>query len=436
MDSRTKKQLRDLALKAKERKDSLYVVGGTVRDQLLGRNFRDIDLVCVDAGFWAHWFSKHINSSVVTLHDTPGQEVLRVPISKNFYCDFCTRQGNSLEEDLSHRDFTINSLAQTLDSFLDNKRALTDLFNGLQDIDNRIIRLLPSDPIKDDPLRMLRAFRQAAVLNLRIASDTLDEIKEKAYSIYQVSSERISQELLQFFNAQRPDIHGFLGTGLLSELMNYAGIVYCEAEHLLDHWNYYQTCWDDPKNPLRRYKNYYEDLLKNNSQRAQFGISLLFAHLNFKAANKFLEFYKFSNRQTENVVDTVQLCKIIDQYWIDNRNQPSGHLLYQWCSKFEKSFPQALLLASISLINNPDKSENLKTFSETCFNFYRNQYLPAITAKPLISGNDLQETFNLKPSPVFKTLLEKIREARVLGEVKTKEQAESLIPELLKKESN
>lgn len=436
MDSRTKNQLRDLAMKARERQDSIYVVGGTIRDRLIGRSFNDIDLICVDAGFWAHWFSKHINSSVVTLNDTPGQEVLRVPISKIFYCDFCTRQGNTLEEDLSHRDFTINAMAQTLEAFLSGGKDLTDLFNGKKDIESRVIRLLPSDPIEDDPLRMLRAFRQAAVLNFSIASDTLTAIKEKAYSINHISAERISHELLLLFNTQEPDIPGILGTGLISELMNNAGIVYSDAENLLDHWKNYQTCWDDLKYPLAPNKTYFQDLLDNNWQRAQLGLSLLFAHLDFKAANKFMEFYKFSNRQTENVTDTVELCKTLNQYRAEHKNNPPGNLLFQWCCKFEKSYPQALILSSISIHEDKTGSKDFGEFIKTCFDFYKNQYTPLSSAEPLISGHDLQKTFNLKPSPLFKTLLERIREARVLGEVTTKEQAEILIRKILDKELN
>ncbi len=436
MDSRTKNQLHDLALKARERQDSLYVVGGTVRDHLMGRSFSDIDLICVDAGFWANWFSKHIKSSVVTLNDKPGQEVLRVPISKFIYCDFCTRQGNSLEEDLSHRDFTINAIAQTLENFLSGQKNLTDLFNGEKDIESRIIRLLPSDPIKEDPLRMLRAFRQAAVLDFSIATDTLTSIKENAYSIYQISAERISQELLLFLNTQEPDIPGFLGTGLLSELMNNAGIIYCDAENLLVNWENYRTCWDDPENPLTPANSFYQDLLDKNFQRAQLGISLLFIHLDSKAALKFMEFYKFSNRQTENVTDTVELCKTINLYWEENKNIPPGSLLYQWCSEFEKSFPHALILSSISIPFEKTTLKLLRKFIKTCFDFYKNQYTPISSAKPLITGNDLQEAFNLKPSPLFKSLLEKVREARVLGEVTTKEQAENLIRNIINKELN
>lgn len=436
MDPRTKNQLRDLANKAAKQQDTLYVVGGTLRDRWLGRDFRDIDLICSDAKHWAKWFSKHIQSNCVALNDTPGQEVFRVPLSKNFFCDFCTRQGKTLEEDLSHRDFTINALAQLLENFLDEKNELMDRFSGVHDLKDRIVRMLPGDPFRDDALRMLRAFRLAAVLGFTIEPDTMKAIKENTHRINLISSERISQELLLLFGTLQPNIPDLLSSGLLFDLMNNAGIILPDAENLLNNWTYYQTCWDTPHFPLRAHQKYYLDLLSDNAKHAQFGISLLFAQLDSKAANKFMKLYKFSNRQIDNVTATVQLCQAIHLYWEENETPPSEALLYQTCSNFEEIFPQALLLAALSLQPENLPHENWRTFLETSLEFFTNRYLPATTAKPLITGNDLQESFKLKPSPLFKTLLESLREAHVLGSVTTKEQAEIFIRKLIAKETS
>lgn len=436
MDSRTKKQLRDLAKEATKQQDALYVVGGTVRDRWLGRDFRDIDLICRDAKHWAQWFSKHIHSSCVALNDTPGQEVFRVPLNKTFYCDFCTRQGETPEEDLAHRDFTINALAQPLEDFLDEKKDLIDRFNGVQDLKGQIVRKLPGKPFEDDALRMLRAFRQAAVLGFTIEPGTMTAIKENTHRINLISSERISQELLLLFSTQQPNIPDLLGSGILSDLMNNAGIILRNAENLLDNWTYYQTCWDTSHFPLSTHQKYYLDLLNDNAKRAQFGISLLFAHLDSKEANKFMKLYKFSNRQTENVTATVQLCQAIHQYWEENGTPPPEALLYQGCTNFEEIFPQALLLAALSLQSKTLSHEKWRIFLGTSLSFFTHRYLPATAAKPLITGNDLQESFNLKPSPLFKTLLESLREARVLGSVTTREQAETFIRKLIAKESS
>ena len=436
MDTRTKNQLRDLANKATEQQDALYVAGGTVRDRWLGRDFRDIDLICRDAKYWAQWFSKHIQSNCVVLHDAPGQEVLRVPVNKIFFCDFCTRQGETQEEDLAHRDFTINALAQPLGDFLDEKTELIDQFKGIQDLRDRIVRMLPGDPFGDDPLRMLRAFRQAAVLEFTIEPDTMVAIKENCHRINLISSERISQELLLLFSTQHPNIPGLLSSGLLSELMNNAGIILRNAENLLGNWTNYQTCWDTSLFPLSAHQKYYLDLLNDNAKRAQFGISLLFAHLDSKAANKFMKLYKFSNRQIENVSATVQLCRAIHQYWEEAETLPPEALLYQSCTDFEEVFPQALLLAALSIQSENLPNENWSIFIRSSFEFFINQYLPATKAEPLITGNDLQDSFNLKPSPLFKTILEQLREARVLGSVTTREQAETFIWKLIAKESS
>ncbi len=296
--------------------------------------------------------------------------------------------------------------------------------------------MLPGNPFEDDALRMLRAFRQAAVLDFNIEPDTMTAIKENTHRINLISSERISQELLLLFSTRKPNLPGLISSGLLFDLMNNAGIVLRNAENLLDNWTYYQTCWDTPHFSLRAHQKYYLDLLNDNSNRAQFGISLLFAHLDSKDANKFMKLYKFSNRQIENVTAMVQLCQAIHQYWEENKTQPPETLLYQVCTDFEEIFPQALLLAALSLQSKTLPHENWNSFLGTSLVFFTTQYLPATKADPLITGNDLQESFNLKPSPLFKTLLDSLREARVLGNVTTREHAETFIRKLIAKESS
>ncbi len=432
MDPKTKIRLRDLAQEAENRKDALYVVGGTLRDRRLDREFSDIDLICIDAGYWARWFSKRIHSPCVVLHDEPGHEVFRIPLGKHYFCDFCTRQGNSLEEDLAKRDFTINALAQPLSDFLENKPELIDLHNGIRDLSDRTIRALQGSSFQDDPLRMLRAFRLAAQLNFNIAPATLTAIGEEAVGIRRVSGERISQELLLLFNNKQCDVPALKSSGLLTQLLQSAGTTSAHTENLLTVWQRYHSAWDSLPISLREYQTFYHKIFDEGSNRALFGLSLLFSNSGTEASAEFMKSYKFSNRQIECVTTTVQLYQHIRQFWDDKKETPPKALLYQWATNYEEVFPQAFLQTALIFSDEKDLQESRASFLKSCLDFFINQYLPTTTADTLLSGHDLQESFNLKPSPLFKTLLEKIREARVLGKVSTKEQAEILVRQLIK----
>lgn len=434
MNPKIKNQLHALAQECAKQGQTLHVVGGTLRDRVLRRTFHDIDLVSIDAHRWAQWFAKHLNTTCVTLHNKPGQEVFRIPLGHGDYCDLGTRLGSSLEDDLACRDFTINSMAQPLTDFLDDKNEVIDPFCGMRDLKENIIRMLPGNPFRDDPLRLLRAFRQAAVLQFEIEPDTLTAISREAPGLKQVSEERISQELLLFFNSPTADISGLVSSGLLAQLMQNAGIDLPCDHTLFDTWKQFQEGWDDPDFALRTHRTYYENLLETDFNRALSGMALTLFSFGKDSAEIFMKHYRFSKRQAETVFETIQLAEEIISYITSKREQASDALLYQWTTSFEPCFPQGLLVAAVMSAQDNDPDHHKSSCLEKAFDFFQNRYLPASKSPPLISGNDLQTTFNLKPSPLFKTLLAQIREAQILGRVSTKEQAGKLLRQLLKTE--
>ncbi|MEY4011466.1 MAG: hypothetical protein RIT22_590 [Bacteroidota bacterium] len=212
-----------------------YVIGGFVRDFLLGRDFKkDIDIVAVGSGIELALKVSELlpKKPKVQVFKTYGTAMLRfedteiefVGARKESY-HFESRnpvvENGTLEDDQNRRDFTINALALSLNpnTFGD----LVDPFNGVNDLENKIIKT-PLDPditYSDDPLRMMRAIRFATQLNFEIEENSLNSITKNAERIKIISGERIVDELNKILSTEKPSI-GFLllyKTGLLDIIL-------------------------------------------------------------------------------------------------------------------------------------------------------------------------------------------------------------------------
>jgi len=230
-----------------------YLIGGFVRDKILGRPSKDADIVCSGDGIElakkvAEKFSppphvnyfKNFGTAHIKIDSTNNNDFSKVsPLGGDlegtpFDIEFVGARKESyryhsrkpevspgtIEDDQNRRDFTINAMAISLNQ--KNYGKLIDPFNGMSDIKKKIIRT-PLDPLQtfsDDPLRMIRAIRFATQLNFSIEQKTLDAIKSDAGRIEIVSQERITDELNKIITAAKPSI-GFdllFRTGLLHHI--------------------------------------------------------------------------------------------------------------------------------------------------------------------------------------------------------------------------
>jgi putative nucleotidyltransferase with HDIG domain len=195
-----------------------YVVGGFVRDKFLNRPSKDIDVVVLGDGIeLAKQFSanvpkssfsyfKNFGTAMVKTHDW---EVEFVGARKESYTHNSRKPAvapGNLNDDQNRRDFTINALAISLNN--KDYGTLIDPFNGIQDLENKIIRTpLDADiTFSDDPLRMMRAIRFAAQLRFEIEHETFESIKRNADRIKIISFERISDELNKIMLSKKPSI--------------------------------------------------------------------------------------------------------------------------------------------------------------------------------------------------------------------------------------
>ena len=195
-----------------------YVVGGYVRDLIMGKSSKDIDIVCVGSGIeLAKKVAARLpgKTSLNTFKNFGtaqlvynGQEIEFVGARRESYQRDSRKpivEDGTLEDDQKRRDFTINALAICLNK--DRFGELVDPFDGVKDIKRKTIKtpLAPGITFSDDPLRVMRAFRFAAQLNFDIEADTFAGICENAERLKIVSQERITDELNKLILSPNPE---------------------------------------------------------------------------------------------------------------------------------------------------------------------------------------------------------------------------------------
>ncbi len=250
--------LKKIAHAAEELGLPCYLIGGFVRDKILERETKDIDIVCVGDGIGladkvAQKFNprpevnffKNFGTAQIKFSD---MEIEFVGARKESYSHDSRKpdvEMGTLEDDQNRRDFTINAMAISLNK--EDFGKLLDPFNGMADLGKKNIQtpLAPAQTFSDDPLRMMRAIRFASQLNFTIHEETFAAITEMAGRIKIVSGERIADELNRILLSKKPSI-GFdllYKSGLLKiifpPMVELAGAEYIDGKGHKD--NFYHT---------------------------------------------------------------------------------------------------------------------------------------------------------------------------------------------------
>jgi poly(A) polymerase len=181
----------------------VYLVGGAVRDMLLNRTSHDLDFALPSNGIsLARRVANALQADFMALdqeRDT-GRVIVTESDGTRAFLDFATYRGKDLDADLRARDFTINAIAFDL-----RTQTLLDPLNGTSDLRAKIIRACSPTSLSDDPVRILRAVRQAAVFQFKIDVETRHAMKQAASLLPRVSPERQRDELFKILEGPRPD---------------------------------------------------------------------------------------------------------------------------------------------------------------------------------------------------------------------------------------
>ena len=171
--------------------DDCYVVGGAIRDLLLGREPVDADVACTDPLTAA----RAVREKVIRLGDAEHLSAYRVVDGQHVY-DFAELLDHDIDVDLARRDFTVNAMAVHL-----GRGELLDPHGGERDIAARLVRMVRAENFDDDPLRALKGVRMAVKYGFTIEPETLDAIRARASRIVEMAAERVTYELSVILSA-------------------------------------------------------------------------------------------------------------------------------------------------------------------------------------------------------------------------------------------
>ncbi|MFQ5944658.1 MAG: hypothetical protein ACE5NC_00195 [Anaerolineae bacterium] len=187
-----------------------FLVGGFLRDRLLGRDPQDLDLAVPEGAIpLARELGDLLGGSFFPLDQARDVgRVLLGGVDREFRLDVASLEGRTVEEDLSRRDFTVNALAIDLQAPLNGADVL-DPHGGLQDLEDRVLRAVSKGAFREDPLRLLRGIRLAGELGLRPEPQTEAWMRRDAALVGRVAGERVRDELVRILSFERA--HFYVG---------------------------------------------------------------------------------------------------------------------------------------------------------------------------------------------------------------------------------
>ena len=447
--------------------DSIYLVGGSVRDLLItDQLFKDIDLMMPSGSETvARSFADAINGSFFFLdEDRRITRVIKRTDEASLQFDFTNFEGPDLAADLGRRDFTMNAMALDLREFVrtGSLDSIVDLFNGRGDIQSRLIRITKPEVLEEDPLRSLRAVRFATTLGFVIEEGTAGHIRSRAALINRSSPERIRDEFFQILSQRGASAYLALldSLGLLPQLLPELEVlrgfapgryhVYDVRTHSLKATEQVDSVMDDlpkiapdyadrvlehldepleqlvPRKAALRFACLLHDIAKPETFTEENGRIHFYHHDGIGAAKAKETCKRFRlSRDTEALVTGV-IRQHMRLFNLSAPGGPSKNALYRYCRDMRDGLPESLILAQADARATFDiMPKELFTDTErpmaAVLAYYYDKFLKA-EAKPLVTGRDLIAR-GFAPGPRFREILDEIREQQAAGTLQDRSEA-------------
>ncbi len=459
--------IRSLKKLSQKEKKRVFLIGGFLRDSLLGRSSRDLDFTLEkDAIKLAGKFARTIRGVFVLLDEDFGCARVVKKIDDQIYTfDFADFKGVTLAEDLKRRDFTINTFTCPLEDFEAGRSVfelLKDQKKPLRDLKSKTIRMVSAKSLRLDPLRCLRAFSLRAQLGFTIETKTLARIKKDSSQLKRVSAERIRDELFKILKEPRAAVHveEMKRLGLLEQVIPQVHVMFGVHQggyHHLDVWKHSLETLrqleklEDEIHKDKRLKDYLCETLA--SGRSRFTLMKLAALLHdigkpeAKIRKGKRTLFYGHERISKGIVHEIchQLKLAVKERhaledmvlwhlrpgYLSNFKVPSERMKFRFLrdAKDEAVSILFLSLADQRATRGPLTTKKHVRHHEAIVRELVEQRFRKCNEKPflrLINGYDLINKLKLKPSPLFATILKEVEEAQVTGQIKTKREALAL----------
>jgi len=439
----------------------VYIVGGAVRDALLHRPLKDLDLAVQSGGMaLARRIANHLHGDFFALDSERdvGRTLVDTPDGR-FTIDVAHFRGDGLLADLTDRDFTINAMAVELSGDLN---MIIDPLGGERDIQVKQIRRCAPHVVTSDPVRALRAVRQSVQFGMRIEPDTLRDVRGTGERLRRdTSPERVRDEFIRMLSLAKPasalrvadtlgllevvipqvkPLHGF-AQGTIEDTWQHTLAVVEAMTHLLQAISPARsdnTAASFGLGMLVMQLDRYRDRLNARisahwpNERPHQAILILAAllHDSGKAEGHEGNGAFVADRLNLSKGEKQRLVATLRNYMSPLlMDRPSVLEIHRFWWQLGEAGVDVCLLATAEYLGTAGgelKQDQWLVIVERLrilFEAYFERYTEIVEPKPLLDGNQLMEALGLKPGPVIGQLIEQIREAQVTGEARTVDDA-------------
>lgn len=437
--------------------NEIYVVGGTVRDFLMGKISYDRDLIVVDedAKSFSQKVAEFFDGVFIPLDEE--NKIYRIVLKdKKNFLDITNPIGGNLEEDIMRRDITINAIAVNI------KTGEIPSFCefGIQDLQNKIIREIKEENFNDDPLRMLRVYRFYANLGFEISPELLNITKKHASLINKPAKERIEYELMKLFDGE------FAAQALLkmdeSEILEIIFPFVKELKQVPPNLHHHLDLFNHSIETVNQVQKFYEispKEVQEHLKKVDFGGFSRLAHLKLaalmhdigkfstwtiepdtgrhrfikhedvgaKLAIPILKKMCFSNKQIDYISYIIK--KHMYPTAVVSAPELNDKVMMRYVRKSADNAIDTIIIAKADRVSaqGPEITKELVeeniTLLDKLLQFYLNTKETLAPLPKLLDGREVMSILNINPSPMLGKILNELHEAQISGDVLTKDDA-------------